>query len=298
MSAHPRWVRFAPALFVMLWSTGFIGAKLGLPYAEPLTFLTLRMGMVALLLGAIGLSVRAPWPGDRRKLGHIVIAGLLVHGGYLGGVFSAIRYGLAAGLVALIVGLQPILTALAGGFWFGEQVSSRQWVGLGLGLVGVTLVVADKIDLAGISAAGLGCSVFALFSITAGTLYQKRHGGSMDFRTGGGIQYAATGAVLGLLASVSETMEVVWSGAFVFALAWLCLVLSVGAVSLLYLLIRRGEAAEVSSLFYLTPPVTALMAWALFGESLTPLMLFGMALAALGVALVTRKAVSPVAPMD
>jgi drug/metabolite transporter (DMT)-like permease len=289
LTSSQGWERLAPVLFVVLWSTGFIGAKLGLPYAEPLTFLGLRLAIVALLLGTIGLALRAPWPADHKALAHIVIAGLLVHGGYLGGVFSAIHRGLSAGLVALIVGLQPVLTAVAAGFWFGERVTRRQWAGLGLGLAGVGLVVAGKIDLSGLSAAGLGLALIALLSITAGTLYQKRYCGTMDFRTGGAIQYAAAGLVFGLLASVSETMQVVWSGAFVFALAWLCLVLSVGAVSLLYFLIKRGAAAQVSSLFYLTPPVTALMAWWCFAEPLTPLVLAGIAVAALGVALVTHK---------
>jgi drug/metabolite transporter (DMT)-like permease len=215
---------------------------------------------------------------------------LLVHGGYLGGVYAAIYHGLSAGLVALIVGLQPILTAITAGLWLKDDINSRQWIGLGLGLVGVALVVAGKVDMAGLSPVGLGLALLALFSISAGTLYQKRYCQAMDFRTGGAIQYAATGVVLALLAGINETMHVVWSGAFIFALSCLCLVLSVGAVSLLFFLIKRGEAAQVSSLFYLTPPVTALMAWAVFGEPLTLLIFLGMAVAALGVALVICKA--------
>jgi len=291
-------VRIAPALFVVLWSTGFIGAKLGLPYAEPFTFLTLRMAIVAVLLATIGFAQHAPWPKDRTSVRQIGLAGLLVHGGYLGGVYAAIYHGLSAGLVALIVGLQPVLTAISAGLWFKEDVSSRQWVGLGLGLVGVALVVAGKVDMAGVSSAGLALAVLALISISAGTLFQKRYCQAMDFRTGGAIQYAATGIVLGLLAGVSETMHVEWSGAFMFALAWLCLVLSVGAVSVLFFLIKRGEAAQVSSLFYLTPPVTALMAWVAFGEPLTILIFLGMAVAALGVALVIRKAPPQSGPVD
>jgi drug/metabolite transporter (DMT)-like permease len=267
-------------LFVALWSTGFIGAKLGLPHAEPLTFLTLRMAIVVALLLGLALAGRAPWPADKAAFGHNAIAGLLVHGGYLGGVFSAIHLGLSAGLVALIVGLQPLLTALVAGVWLGERVSRMQWLGLALGLIGVILVVWGKFTLSGVGSMALGLALFALFSITAGTLYQKRYCGNTDFRSGGVIQYTVTGLVLGTLAWRIETMQVEWTGDFVFALLWLCLVLSVGAVSLLYWLIRRGEAAQVSSLFYLTPPVTALMAYALFGETLSRLALAGMALTA------------------
>ena len=180
-------MRIAPALFVVLWSTGFIGAKLGLPYAEPFTFLTLRMAIVAALLATIGFAQHAPWPKDRTSVRQIGLAGLLVHGGYLGGVYAAIYHGLSAGLVALIVGLQPVLTAISAGLWFKEDVSSRQWVGLGLGLVGVALVVAGKVDMAGVSSAGLALAVLALISISAGTLFQKRYCQAMDFRTGGAI---------------------------------------------------------------------------------------------------------------
>jgi drug/metabolite transporter (DMT)-like permease len=291
-------VRGAPALFVLLWSTGFIGAKLGLPYAEPFTFLSLRMGIVAVLLAIIGLAQHAPWPKDRMTVRQIIVAGLLVHGGYLGGVYAAIYHGLSAGLVALIVGLQPVLTAITAGLWFKDDINSRQWIGLGLGLIGVALVVAGKVDMTGLSPAGIGLAVLALISISAGTLYQKRYCRAMDFRTGGAIQYTATGLVLGLLAGISETMQVVWSGAFIFALAWLCLVLSVGAVSVLFFLIKHGEAAQVSSLFYLTPPVTALMAWGVFGEPLTVLIFLGITVAVVGVALVIRKAPLPSIPID
>jgi len=277
------------ALFVLLWSTGFIGAKLGLPYAEPLTFLALRMALVSVLLAATAVFTAAPWPKDGRELTHIVVAGLLVHGGYLSGVFSAIHQGLSAGIAALIVGLQPLLTALAAAILFGEKPSRRQWLGLVLGLVGVALVVSNAVGRAAMTVTGLALAVFALVSITAGTLYQKRFGARIDFRSGGALQYAATGLVLLPIAALTETMSVAWTGEFIFALLWLVLVLSVGAVSLLYLLIKRGKATEVASLFYLTPPTTAVMAFALFGETLQTTALVGMAVAVVGVALVLRK---------
>ena len=280
--------RLAPVLFVLLWSTGFIGAKLGLPHAEPITFLLIRMAAVALLLGAIAWIMKAPWP-DPRQAAHIAVAGLLVHGAYLGGVFSAIELGLPAGTVALIVGLQPLLTAVAAGPVLGETVTRRQWLGFALGLVGVLLVVWEKVAFRPGSGAGLLLAGVALVGITLGTLHQKRHGGGMDLRSGTAIQYAATAALFAVLAPLTETMTVEWTGRFVFALVWLSLVLSVGAIFLLFWLIRRGAASRVASLFYLTPPTTAVMAWLLFGETLGPAALVGMGIAIAGVALVNRR---------
>ena len=280
--------RLAPVLFVLLWSTGFIGAKLGLPHAEPITFLLIRMAAVALLLGAIAWIMKAPWP-DPRQAAHIAVAGLLVHGAYLGGVFSAIELGLPAGTVALIVGLQPLLTAVAAGPVLGETVTRRQWLGFALGLLGVLLVVWEKVAFRPGSGAGLLLAGVALVGITLGTLHQKRHGGGMDLRSGTAIQYAATAALFAVLAPLTETMQVEWTGRFVFALVWLSLVLSVGAIFLLFWLIRRGAASRVASLFYLTPPTTAVMAWLLFGETLGPAALVGMGIAIAGVALVNRR---------
>lgn len=284
------WGKAAPALFVVLWSTGFIGGKLGLPHAEPLTFLLWRMSLVAVVLLAIAVWQKAPWPSSWRSVGHIALAGLLVHGVYLTGVFGALKQGLPAGAVALIVGLQPLLTALVAGPLLGERVSGRQWLGFALGLVGVTAVVWEKLSLNIGSPLGIGLSVFALLGISIGTLYQKRYCTEMDLRSGTAIQYGATGTVLAVVAPFIETMRVDWTGEFLFALAWLCLVLSVGAIFLLFALIRRGAASRVASLFYLVPPVTALMAWALFGEKLGPTALLGMGLTAAGVALVLRRA--------
>lgn len=286
---RPDWVRLMPGVFVLLWSTGFIGAKFGLPYAEPLTFLTIRFALVAAVLAAVALATRAPWPTSWAAAGRIALAGLLVHGVYLSGVFSAIAKGLPAGVTALVVGLQPLVTAALSKPLLGERVSGRQWAGLLLGLAGVTLVVWDKVRFDAEHRTALALAVMGLFGITLGTIYQKRHGTTMDLRSGGAIQYAATAALLGLLAPWFETMRVEWTGSFIFALLWLAFVLSVGAIFLLFVLIRRGAAARVASLFYLTPPVTAVIAWAMFDERLGLPALAGMAVAVAGVALVNRR---------
>lgn len=281
-----------PALFVVLWSTGFIGAKFGLPYAEPFTFLSVRFALVIALLAPVAVLTRAPWPTDHRLIGHLAMSGILVHAVYLGGVFAAIHRGLPSGLTALIVGLQPLITALAAGRLLGETVTRRQWLGLGLGLLGVALVLSTRLSglrLDGFGWDGIAFALAALMGITAGTLYQKRHCASMDLRTGAVVQYGGAIAVMLPAALVGETMRITWSGEFVFALCWLVAVLSVGAISLLMTLIRLGEAARVASLFYLVPPVTALMAWALYGEALEGAGLVGLALAAGGVALVVRR---------
>lgn len=285
-ASHPlpaRLVAFAPLLFVVLWSTGFIGAKLGLPDCEPLTLLTLRYAAVLVLMGALALATRAPWPASPAQWAHIGVSGLLIHAVYLGGVFTAIRLGLPAGVTALVVGLQPVLTALGAGLLLRERVRATQWAGLALGLAGVVLVVARKVEGGPAAAALLLPAVVALAGITVGTLYQKRFCPSFDLRTGSVVQFLPSLVVTGLAAWGTETMAVHWTPAFVFALAWLVLVLSLGAVSLLNVLIRSGSAVNVASLFYLTPPTTALIAWAMFGETLTGLALAGMGLAVLGV---------------
>lgn len=279
--------RFAPFLFVLLWSSGFIGAKLGLPHAEPLSFLTVRYLLVLALLLPLALAMRAPWPRDARQWLHIGISGLLLHGLYLGGVFVAISHGLPAGVTALVVGMQPLLTAFAAALLLHETVSRRQWLGLGLGLVGVTLVVAGKFD-SDWQMQSLWPALLALLGITAGTLYQKRYCPSFDLRTGAFLQFLPTAIVTGLVAAGTESFRIEWTGEFVFALAWLVLVLSLGAIALLNHLIRAGTAVNVASLFYLTPPTTALLAWLFFGETFTATMLAGMALAVIGVSLARR----------
>ena len=277
-----------PALFVLLWATGFIGAKFGLPYAPPLTFLLLRFAIVIALMAVIAWVMRAPWPRGAQAV-HVAIAGVLLQAGYLGGVFCAIDLGMTAGLSALIVGLQPILTAVFASS-VGEQVSRRQWTGFVLGFGGVVLVVWNKIGYAGFGWEAVACASVALASITAGTIYQKRYCGAQDLRTQSVVQFIAAGAVLLPLAWLFEQRPIVWSGQFLFALGWLVVVLSLGAISLLLVLIRRGASTQVASLMYLVPPATALMAWAWFGEVLTPLGLAGMVVAVIGVALVVRPA--------
>lgn len=283
------WVAAAPGVFVFLWSTGFIGAKLGLPYAEPMTFLCLRFVIVAAVLLAVTLILRAPWPKSWAEAGHIALAGLLLHFGYLGGVFASIHHGVEAGVSALIVGTQPLLTAAAVGLVLREKVTGRQWLGLLLGVLGVTLVVWRKLALGIGTPAGVGLSICALFGITAGALYQKRFCSAMPRRSGNVIQFAASAAATGVLALLLESREIQWSGEFVLALSWLVVVMSLGAISLLHLLIRRGAAARVASLFYLVPPTTALLAWLLFDERFGPIALAGMSLIAVGVALALTR---------
>jgi drug/metabolite transporter (DMT)-like permease len=283
------WLQAMPGLFVLLWSTGFVSAKYGLPYAEPLTFLLLRFLLVVALVLPLALATRAAWPVDITQIGHVAVVGVLMQGGYLGGVFCSIHLGMSAGISALIVGVQPILTAFASAPLFGERLRARQWLGLILGFGGVLLVVLGRSALSGITPATLALSALALVSITAGTLYQKRYCGAVDLRTGSVIQFCAAGLVLLPLALAFETMRVRWTGEFMLTMAWLVLVLSIGAISLLYMLIREGAATKVASFFYLVPPTTALMAYAMFGETLSAAAMAGMALAAIGVALVVYR---------
>lgn len=287
----PGWLAPVPLFFVFLWSTGFIAAKYGLPYAPPLSFVIIRcLGAVAILL-PLALLMRAPWP--RGTIGWVALSGLLLQAGYLGGVWSAIKIGMPAGLSALIVGMQPILTAFAAPL-IGERVTPRQWLGLLLGLSGVALVVAAKISLSGLSPLAIGLCVLALLSITAGTMIQKRFCPGFDLRTGTVIQFSASALALLPLAVLLEGFtpslaHVDWTPQFVGALLWSILALSIGAIFLLFTLIRRNDATRVTSLLYLTPPTTAVMAWLVFGEKLSPLGLAGMAVAVLGVACVVKK---------
>ncbi len=284
-----RWSAFAPALFVVLWSTGFIGAKAGVPYAEPFTFLILRFVFVILLMLPLALVLRARWPATPREAAHIAVAGLLLQGGYLAGCFAAVYHGMPAGTIALMVGLQPVVTAFAAAPLLGERLTAHQWAGLVLGFAGVVLVLWDKLSLRGLGALSIAWAIVALASITAGTLYQKRCCPKFDLRAGSVIQFSAALLLLLPFAYLTETMSVRWTGEFVFALGWLVLVLSIGAISLLFFLIEHGEATRVSSLFYLTPLTTALMAYVLFGETLSMKAMAGMVIGIVGVALVVRK---------
>ncbi len=280
-----------PLLFVLIWSTGFIVAKFGLPYAPTLTFLSLRYIGVLLVLIPSLVMLRAPWP--QGSVLHIAIAGVLVQAGYLSGVWCAIKLGMPAGLAALIVGLQPLLTGLAAGL-VGEPVRMRQWLGLLLGLAGVLLVVANKLSFVGVSLQSVSLCVMALFSITAGTLYQKRFCPQFDLRVGAAIQFSASLLVTLPLAIVLEHLRpafdtVQWTTPFILSWLWSVLALSIGAMFLYYALIRKSAATHVSSLMYLTPPVTALIAWLLFDESFTLTGLAGMLTAVVGVAFVVKK---------
>jgi drug/metabolite transporter (DMT)-like permease len=288
-------IALAPVLFVLLWSTGFIGARYGLPYIEPLTFLAVRMAFVVLILGSIALIWRAPWPAPG-EAGHSLAAGLMVHGLYLGGVFTAISQGVPAGISALIPGLQPILTSTIANRFMGETVTRMQWFGLALGLAGVALVLHDRTMLAAATPLGWVASVLSLIGITLGALYQKRFCGNIDWRTGNLIQYIGAGTVFALGSFAFETRVIHWSGELVFAIAWLVIVLSLAAVGLMYWLIRRSAATGFASLFYLVPVVTALMAYMLFGEKLDAVSVAGMVICAAGVVIVNRGGrVTPVA---
>ena len=274
-----------PGLFVLLWSTGFIAAKYGLPYAPPYAFLAWRFVFVAGLMTAVALATRAAWPKTPREYADLAFVAVLVHALYLGGVFVSIDGGMAAGTSAMLVGLQPILTVVLAHYWMKETVSAKQYAGLALGLAGVYFVVRHKIDLSG-HLSGLVPSAVALVAISVGTLYQKRHCAHVDLRSGSAVQFVVCALLYVPLALVVDARPVQWTGHFVFALSWSVLVLSVGAISLR--LLRHGAAANVARLFYLVPPTTALMAYLLFGERLDTWALIGMALICLGVVLARR----------
>jgi drug/metabolite transporter (DMT)-like permease len=282
-----------PAVFVLIWSTGFVVARFGMPHAPPFTFLVWRYALsVALLLVWVQAS-GAAWPRDRVQWLHLAVVGMAVHAGYLGGVWAAVRGGIGAGTVALVVGLQPVLTAL----WVSatgqaNHVSARQWAGLLLGLAGLLLVVQRKLGAGEVDAANLALSVAALLSITGGTLYQKRFVQACDVRTANTVQLLAAFAV-SLPIALLETGRMALHPELIGAMAWSVLVLTLGGSSLLYLLIQRGAATSVARLMYLVPPCTALLAWLLFGEELSPPVLAGLGLTAVGVWLVVRAPVPP-----
>jgi drug/metabolite transporter (DMT)-like permease len=283
-------VRAMPAVFVVIWSTGFIVARYGMPYAPPMKFLALRYLCSVACFAGWALVARARWPTDRRQWLHLGVTGILMHAGYLGGVWSAVKLGMGAGLASLLVGLQPVLTAV----WIssrGGAVSPRQWLGLALGFVGLALVVWQKLGVGEINGLNFALAAGALLSITAGTLYQKRFVAPCDVRTANLVQLCAAFLVTAPLALL-EPATMQWNGQLLGAMAWSVVGLTLGGSSLLYLLIQRGAATAVTSLLYLVPPCTAVMAWLLFGEAITALTIAGMALAAIGVSMVVRSAAS------
>jgi drug/metabolite transporter (DMT)-like permease len=287
-AAGVNWVRAAPLVFVLIWSTGFIVARYGMPHAPPFSFLAWRFLLSVLCFLVWIRWSGASWPKGKGQWAHLCMVGLLMQAGYLGGVWAAVKGGMSAGMSALIVGLQPILTAL----WLSQsqraqRATSRQWIGLLLGLLGVVLVVWRKLGVDEANPASLLLATGALLSITVGTLYQKRWVQPVDVRSANAIQMGFAFLVV-LPLALLEPEPVSWNGELIAAMAWSVLALSLGANSLLVLLIQRGAATAVSSLMYLVPPSTAVMAWVLFGESLTPLILLGMTVCAVGVALVLR----------
>ncbi len=279
-----------PGLFVLLWSSAFIGAKFGLPHAEPLSFLFIRFLLVTAAFAAIAVVLRAPWPATRREFFDIALVGALVQGVYLSGVFVAIARGLPAGLAALIVGLHPIMTALMAGPLLGDRTTARQWLGLALGICGVALVLADRITVEAIDLLGVALCTGALFAISAGTIHQKKHASSMHVAAGSAIQNLSACFVTGAGVLLFESFQVDWTLPFVLSLTWLPVVVSIGAFSLLMGMIRRGAAVEVASLFYLVPPTTAVLAWLAFDERIGWVGVGGIAVAAGGVALIVRPA--------
>ncbi|MFN4003111.1 MAG: DMT family transporter [Hylemonella sp.] len=286
-------LRAMPWVFVLIWSTGFIVARYGMPHAPPLTFLVWRYVLsIVCFLPWIWLA-RVAWPATRGQWLHLAVTGVLMHAGYLGGVWSAVKAGMGSGLTALIVGLQPVLTAI----WLsarGSRVTPRQWAGLGLGLGGLLLVVWDRMGGGEVNGLNLGMAVLALLSITAGTLYQKHFVAPCDVRSANAVQLLAA-LLVSLPLAWLEPEVMRWIGPdgglnweLLGAMAWSVLGLTLGGSSLLYLLIQRGAATSVTSLLYLVPPTTALMAWLLFGEPITWLVVSGTALTAVGVGLVVR----------
>src|SRR3954464_639319 len=249
----------APAIFVLLWSTGFVATKYVIRDADPLTFQAIRLGIVVVLMAIFCAIARPSWP-NRTEIGHSIIAGILVHGFYLGGTAVAISLSIPAGLSALIPGLQPILTSTIANRWLGERVTPLQWSGLLIGLAGVVLILHDR-PITGQAGWGWFASGVSLVSITLGTLYQRRYCGKIDWRAGNLVQYIAVAIFFGVSAWLFETGVVHWTGEFILALIWLAVVLSIGSIGLLYWLLRRSAASSVASLFYLVPAVTAVMAY-------------------------------------
>jgi drug/metabolite transporter (DMT)-like permease len=282
-----RLVAAMPAVFVLIWSTGFIVARYGMPHAPPMKFLAVRFFLSVACFALWATAARAAMPANRGQVGHLAVTGILMHAGYLGGVWGAVKLGMGAGLIALLVGLQPVLTAI----WVssrGGVVAARQWAGLALGFAGLALVVWQKLGIGEIGGVNFLLALGALLCITAGTLYQKRFVAPCDVRTASLVQLGAAFIVTVPLALL-ETEGMHWNGHLMGAMAWSVLVLTLGGSSLLYLLIQRGAATAVTSLLYLVPPCTAVMAWLLFGEAITVFTIAGMALTAMGVSLVVRS---------
>jgi drug/metabolite transporter (DMT)-like permease len=282
------WLRVMPGLFVLIWATGFVSAKLAMPYASPFSFLTARYAASIVCLGLWIAVAKPAWPQGRNQWLHMGITGILMHAGYLGGVWAAIKLGMSAGLSALIVSLQPIITAI----WLssrGNSVTKRQWIGLLLGFVGLGFVLSDKLGTVEVTLVPMLWVLLALASITLGTLYQKAWVKTCDFRTANCVQLIGA-LVVSLPIALLEPHHITWNRDTALALAWAVLGLTMGASSLMYIMIQRGAVTRVTSLLYLVPPTTAVIAWLMFGERITGLMLVGMLIAAYAVWLVLKPA--------
>lgn len=284
---NQRWLIAMPAVFVLIWSTGFIVARFGMPHAPPFSFLEIRYLLSLVFFAAWIALARVAWPQEAKQWLHLAVTGALMHAGYLGGVWAAVKLGMGAGLSALIVGLQPVLT----GIWVsarGGSILMPQWLGLALGFTGVCLVLLQKIESTlEVSSTSLFWAVLALISITSGTIYQKHHVKPCDVQTANFIQLASA-ALVTLPFAWYESELIDWSPQFWAAMSWSVIGLTMGGSSLLYLLIQRGAAASVSSLMYLVPPCTAMIAWLLFDEPITHLTLLGILATAIGVGMVVR----------
>lgn len=276
-------------LFILMWSSGYVAGKVGLPYAGPLTLIFIRFAIAASVLLAIALLTKAPWPKDFKAIRNLAIVGFFIQAMQFSGLYFGLSHGVSAGISALIVGLMPVLTAAGAAAFLGETVTRKQMAGLGLGIIGVATVVAHKISLDKGSAMGYAAVATALIGITIGTLFQKKHCVGMDLRTGGVIQLTTATLVVGPMAWFSEHFAVQWSLELIGASVWLSLVNSIGAISVLFIMMRRGQASKVASLFYLVPGVTALMGYVVLHETLNAAQILGFAISASGVYLTTRS---------
>lgn len=284
-----------PWIFVWIWSTGFLAAKFGLPYAEPFTLLLYRFTFTLLFLLIVIRFKKSPWPKSKIAFLHLMVAGALIHGVYLGGVFQAIKWGMPAGLSAMIIGLQPLSMALMAGILLKERVSKRQWLGLIIGLLGLYLVLFERLDLTselafdGFPIWAVFAVIASLFGISVGAVYQKRFCSDMDLISGTWIQYFSALMLCTCIVLLFETGEVSWTGPFILTLAWQVLALSVGAILLLMTMIKQGAAASVGSYFYLVAPLVAIQAWFLFEETISFISIAGVVLISFGVAITSSK---------
>jgi len=285
--------RTAPILFVLLWSTGFTGIRYGIPYAPPFTFIAIRMAFASVLLALISLAITRHFKYDKATIGKSALVGLTIHGAYLGGCFYGVKQGMPAGITALICSLQPVLVSVFSSLFFGEKLTHRKWLGLGLGLAGLVLVIAPKLEGSGdqvLPTVGVIAIFIALLGGTTGTLLQKKFGAGVEVLSGTSWQYVATGILMGSLALIFEgDQSITWNAPFIFSLIWLIVALSIGAILILYFLLARSSASSVSSLYYLVPAVTAVEAYFLFGETISMVTALGTLVTIAGVALVVAQ---------